>query len=170
MASKKNVDATNIRVIDDSYTHVTRHATEDIWDRDDTATDHSIRGIEVVDDSSYYDLTVSFKVSPGEQYYLVYVNYDTGDSFGRDEGRVEWIDLFKSAELADDLAKKIAEDKRQYPNFFSNNEEGTWSHQLTYTLDNGEEASLYTATWKGYFEHFNYVEVVPVSVGSRRYR
>lgn len=183
---------TKIEVEADIHGYVTRHGDrEDRWDRDDTAQDVSITGIKIVDEKGYGDLEVNYVVDPNKEYYLVLVNYDTGDSFGRDEGQVCYVDLFESKEKAQALVDAIYNDKMGYPKYFDHEmaleaqkkqdkKDGKKVekskpkyevvNQVKYLLDDGTEATCYTGTWKGYFEHFNYVEAIPVSVSGGRYR
>ena len=154
--------ATNVRVVDDVHQHVTRHGDpDDRWDRDSTASDHHIRGIEVTD--GYFDLTVPFEVKEGHQYYLVYVIYDTGDSFGRDDGQITFLDLFESREKAEALADAVSADYRGQSSFFGKGGKNV-SHQVKYVREDGTECTCYTGTWKGYFENYCGVSVEQVSV------
>ena len=89
----------HISVIDDVYTDVTRKAdSEDDWSRDSTSQSHSIKGIKV--HPEYGDIDCSFDVEPVTDYYLLYYNYASGDSFGSDTGKIEFIALYNDKELA----------------------------------------------------------------------
>lgn len=144
----------HIRIYDNSWMEVTRKCdNDDEWDRDDTAITHSIQGFSVLEGAvGYGDLLTSLKeIKLGKPYFLVYVLYDTGDSFGRDDGQIEYINLFESEDLAEELVRKIEDD--------SKNEA---YNSIEYTLDNGETREFYNGAWKGYFEWFHgaYVERV----------
>jgi hypothetical protein len=145
----EKVDGLKVKIIDEVWTEVTREAPEDSeWDRDDTYQHHYIKGFEVVEDGSYYDFQTSLKeVAFDKPYFLVYVNYDTGDSFGRDEGRIEFVDLFESNKLARILIEKLEEDA-EIDSLKSTN-------RVYYKVDSGEKRECSTWAWKGYFEHVN---------------
>lgn len=136
----------------DGYRYVTRPADPtDDWDRDDTAASLSVRGIHVVQKQGYRDLTVPFDVIPGRAYWLVWVDYDTGDSFGRDGNQFEAIDLFEDYELAR-ACGKACEDLEEELN-------GKYVYDsLQYERQNGERVKVH-APWLGYFENLNRVEV-----------
>lgn len=133
----------------DRYEYVTREASDanDPYDRDSTAADICINGIRVVSDC-YSDIDVPFDVVPGETYYLVWADYETGDSFGYDNNRVEFIDLFKSKELAEECAS-IARAVKGYTYIFKR--------------ENGQDCTQ-SVPWTGYFESLNAINVEPVSV------
>lgn len=161
-----------VRIHADAHTVITRHADPDEkWDNDSTDTTTNVQGIEFVGEKDYFDLVVPFAPQNGETYYLVYVNYDTGDSFGTYGGQICYLDLFKSKELADKLAKKIEEDTKVPFEFSLGKKAKKEPNTVKYFWDNGKQVSCYTGSWKGYFERFNYVAVESVSVRySRKYR
>ncbi len=149
--SKKesNPNVTYIKVVDHVSTEVTRYATRAEWDNDDTEESHDIQGLEVVDnpDIGYHDLVVNFPVEKNVNYFLLYVSYDTGDSFGRYCGKVEFVSLFKEESEALVARKKILKMKE------------ITSIQID---NNGHKETVYNGSWTGYFESVNgiYVETV----------
>jgi hypothetical protein len=154
-------DFTNIRIKDRSIEETTREATEDQWDRDDTATYHYIDEIEIVGDDDYNDLVVPFKVNPNESYYLLSVVYSTGDSFGRDDGRIEHIELYSDKKLAEANATAIEEHyKNHKQNYFSNDKV-----ELIITNQSGKKYACY-CSWMGYFEYIQEATVTGVTVKS----
>ena len=150
----------DITVIDDTYEEVTRSATEDQWDRDDTNTTHHISGIKLVGKNDYTDLTVPFKVEPGKTYYLLSVIYDTGDSFGRDEGRIEFIELYTDLELAKKNQAVIEDHNKKYRKVYHYDRK---TPKLVMENQVGTEIDYYP-TWYGYFERLSYVSVDSVMV------
>jgi len=44
---------------------------------------------------------------PNTDYYLLYYRYGTGDSFGQDTGRIEFVGLYQDQELADKCAEAM---------------------------------------------------------------
>lgn len=147
---------TNVRVLNDKHVIVTREATKDQWDRDDTDTSHSVQSIEVVSERAYLDLTVDFEVEAGGQYYLLYGVYSTGDSFGRDvDAGIDYVDLFQSKEVADENLKRLEANSREV------------TSTVKLVTEQGLEYN-YSVPWKGYFERLSYVEVLQVSAGYKR--
>ena len=132
----------NVRIIDETYGGVSREATEDEWDRDDTYTDHNIQGFRAVKEKDYYDLSVGFDVKKYKHYYLVYVIYDTGDSFGRDDGQIEFVGLYQDRSVAEENKRRI--DKNEKVDSFS----------VKLVTEDDEEFDCHTP-WKGYFECFH---------------
>lgn len=167
-----------INIIRKKHTHITRHAERDEWDRDDTSSDWDVLGIQLVpDDENYGDLYAKFPIKINTTYWLVYVVYSTGDSFGRDEnGALEEIEIYEDETMAWDCAGEIKKHADMYSTF-----ERTYGKPKvkrpkdfnSYTLKviggNGKEMEVY-APWNGYFESLSYVEVRPVTIINRTRR
>lgn len=163
-----------IKVIDNSYTYQTVSGETDndspYCYRGETNTEHDIQGIKKTSGSEYFDLEVPFDVEFGKSYFLVYVIYSTGDSFGNDYGRIEFIDLFQKEKLANSLKKKIEQHYNEYveSNLYSYVGGRTVKrakaphHTIKYTNNEGKEIDLYTGPWIGYFERLQdvYCELV----------
>ena len=151
----------NIHVVNESTEEITRHATRDKWDRDDTRQSHDIQGIQIVPKKAYYDLTVSFDVVPDKSYYLIYVLYGTGDSFGHDENRIAFIELFQDKAKAKALKKLIEDNHAEV-----HDKDGlsfTDSYTMKYLNEQGTEIVL-QKNWEGYFESFNGCKVQEVEL------
>lgn len=122
--------------------------------------DSGITDVSVIDENetcTYHSET--FKVPDGtEKVFVVYMIYDTGDSFGRAYGKISIMHCTASEEAADKLAKYITEHGDEYT--------------IKYTDDFGREISLYNSG-AGYFEHIQYVGVEAFTIGTggskRRY-
>lgn len=166
-----------INIISKKSTYVTREATQDKWDRDDTSSDWAVNGIELVpEEHGSADLYAKFPVKINKTYWLVYAIYSTGDSFGRDEnGSLEEIEIYEDETMAWDCAREI----RKHADMYSAIER---SYRLkmkkpkdfdSYTVKviggDGKEMEVHTP-WNGYFESLSYVEVIPVTVGNRSRR
>lgn len=137
-----------------THTELTREPdSSDSWDRGSTSSSHEILGLVLnSNDCSFLSerLDIDFDVHAGENYYLLYAVYDTGDSFGHDDDRgIEFIDLFKSEEKADKAYEVICRDSKQ-PRIYIETETG--------------KTHNFYAPWNGYFESLSYVEVKPVSL------
>lgn len=168
-----------INVVTEKSTHVTRVATRDRWDRDDTASDWGVIGIELMpEENGSADLYAKFPIQINKTYWLVFVVYSTGDSFGRDEnGSLEEIEIYEDETIAHDCAREI----RKHADMYSEFERGYRRPKTKkpkdfndYTLKviggDGKEMEVY-APWNGYFESLGYVEVASVNIvnHNRRY-
>lgn len=144
-----------IRVLYNEYTEVTRVAdSDDEWNRDDTSTTYSIGNVRVVPEREWFDFPVGFTPERGESYWLVYVVYSTGDSFGYDEnGGIEFIDLYRTLEEAQAVVDAIEE-----------NDRGANEYSIPIRNSVGDEYNLSCSAWTGYFENLTYAEARQVTV------
>lgn len=163
MAKKVEVPVWYVAVRTNSHRSITRHRDPDEqWDGDDIANDIRVEGFEVVSKDQYSDFPVSFEPVVGVTYWLVAVTYNTGSSFHREDGCMEFVSLFQHEADADRVAKEIQEHYRKY------REDKVDSYSVTVTLPEGE-LSFYSP-WCGYFERMVCVEVLPVSMnGYKKY-
>lgn len=119
------------------------------WIRADTYEDHHITGITVCGKDEYADIEVAFPIDDNKTYYLVYAIYDTGDSFGRDYGKLEVVGLFQNKDKAE-AVKNVCKDSEEF------------SSLILKTEDDVEYD--YYPPWYGFFEHLQgvYVQIVRV--------
>lgn len=140
---------TYVKIDYDTHGYVTRQGdANDRWDHDDTAQDHTINGVHVVGAEQYHDLAIDFEPD-GTACYLLYVIYDTGDSFGRDDGRIEFIGLYRDREVAEENKRRI--EKMDYKDKYT----------VQLVTEDGRKYKMH-APWVGYFEHFQYTEIQQV--------
>jgi len=113
---------------------------DDNWDRGDTDASYSIHGFEIVGDNDYFDGSISFEPDYKTPYFLLYVMYGTGDSFGSDGGQLLIVDLFENMETA----KKNEEIIRNHGE----------DHSITLVTEYKGKLTKYKtdAPWVGYFE------------------
>jgi hypothetical protein len=78
---------------------------DDEWDSGDDGYDNTLIGLTT--DNIGEHIPLCFDLVKGEDYFLVWVEYTTGDSFGSTIGNTEVIDLFKTESLAKDCVKVI---------------------------------------------------------------
>jgi len=146
---------TEITIIDETYGGYSRTPNyDDKWDSGDQFTDHHITGFRIAKKFEYRDLVASFVPKKNRPYYLLYGIYDTGDSFGRDCGQIEFFDLYDNLEAAD-ASCKILE------GFTGNHKDNDDDHSVT-IFDNEFKPYKTTVPWLGYFECLQgvYVETV----------
>ncbi len=134
-------------LITSSYTHETSTArSDDAWDRADTQTDWTIRGLERNPEYGQ-DLVFSKDLKRGAEAFVVYVIYNTGDSFGRDDSKyLVPIALFDSAEKAQACVDAI--ESHSDADDIDGPDEVSFT--VKYIDNDGNEQSEY-ASWKGYF-------------------
>lgn len=150
---KKETSKFNIRILKESTTEVTRESdTTDPWDKDDVEYNHTIFGFEVEPDGMYWDFIMSNNPK-GKTLYLVYVLYNTGDSFSRSDNCIELIGLYEDLEDAVKVQTAIEKDSNK-----------TTYTPLTVDLPKkGVTETIGVSTWRGYFESFNDCVVMPVN-------
>lgn len=149
LSLREEIEMPHIRVDYDRHEYVTRHGrADDQWDRDDTAAIIGINGIEVVSEPSYRDLSVPFEIDFNRSYLLLWADYNTGDSFGHDANRVEFIDLFETIERAEAARQKLSK---------------ATEYSSGYTREDGTGIS-YHIPWNGYFESLNDINITVVRV------
>jgi len=192
MAKKKIVPLMYpVEVYDQTRTYVTRERNkESDWDRDDIANETSVKGVGPGRTDWFTEITTPFPLERGNEYYLVYVTYRTGDSFHREDGRVRYIDLFISREKAEACAQEIEKHYRLTDKGAGWGKEadvkklrpkGFCEWQVSYLNEAGTEITT-SVSWAGYFERLNGVTIerviarynqtdeVPEDAGFIRYR
>lgn len=141
-----------IRVVDNNREWYTREIDpSDDWDAGDSAMDLDVVRLEVVTDKSHWQIETPFDLRVCETAYLVSAKYRTGSTFGSCEA-VEYVDVFKTYEDARSLADLIEKDGE-------NDEFNT-----LYYINDGADRSIYTGSWKGYFEQLLSVTIHDVPV------
>lgn len=124
---------------------------DDEWSRDSTAGETYPVSLKEVSRNSYFDLVVDAPKDTTE-FYIVYVQYKTGDSFGRDGGQLECVSLHTDKTIAEQNKDRIQQHHStdgkkfgasQYPNF-----------SVVLLTDSGKEFQVHTP-WNGYFEQID---------------
>lgn len=94
----------------------------------------------------------TFKVPDGTtKVFVVYMIYDTGDSFGRSYGEIDIVHCTADETAAHNLAARITKNPNDYI--------------IEFKDDFGRDISI-SNTGAGYFERIQYVEVESFAVGS----
>ena len=107
---------------------------------------------QIADDADVPYRSESFVIPDGAEYvYVVYMIYDTGDSFGRAYGKIDILHATISEAEADKLAKHVTKHSEEYT--------------IKFKDDFGREISINNAG-AGYFEDIQYVGVERFAIGS----
>lgn len=178
MKKQKDQKESGLKVICKSYCQYNNDgedSTESYCYRGTTNTSHTVEGLELVD--RYPDVTCCFPVVEGDDVYLVYVIYSTGDSFGHDtDSSIVFIDVFQNKEKAEATAQlirkhadwyleknarwaRLDQKKKDQPSFKD-------SYSLEYIRENGKKNTLSTS-WNGYFESLSSVVVEKFTINSK---
>jgi hypothetical protein len=137
----------NIVIEDISNTHLAEAGDGQEWGRRDCHyTSHHIVGFRT--SKTYSNITVPFRTKMHTPYYLLYCLYRTGDSFGYDEGNIEYINLYKDRELAEFNKRLIEQHYKKYEDSHEFNDD-RFSVQLFLTAKRPYKLHC---PWIGYFE------------------
>ena len=78
------------------YQNLGGYDPDDEWSRDSTSQDVYLRGWSFDRPSADYEsVDLEFTPKKSDTLYALCVSYDTGDSFGRDDGQLEVVHLFR---------------------------------------------------------------------------
>jgi hypothetical protein len=129
------------------------------WSR---STAHSIQGFREAKEGEYHDLVVSFKPEKNRNYFLLYVLYGSGDSFGRSTGNIVFVGLYEDEALAEENAKRIADHAEAY-------KKGKAEDEFSVTLKEDDAAeSKMSTSWNGYFERVEDIVVERISSEAKK--
>jgi hypothetical protein len=110
---------------------------EDSWSRDSTDGTVDIVGAVKVEGDGYDILGIDKELTVGDVIYLVWAQYTTGDSFGRDGAQYELLEVFTN--------RVEAEKRRKY--YEEAKDDGSYGEKGPYL------------SWFGYFENLDGVYV-----------
>jgi hypothetical protein len=105
------------------------------------------------DEKQPYDSEVFLLPDDTTRVHVVYMIYDTGDSFGRADGKISIVHCTANEDAAHQIAKMIQDDPEQF--------------SFKFTDDFGRKISLYNSG-AGYFERISYVEVESFDLGKKK--
>jgi hypothetical protein len=141
----------NVKIDIISDNCVTREANpEDRWDVDDLDWNHDIRGFKVVEKKEYWDFVMENNPK-GKSLYLVYVLYNTGDSFHLEENLICLVGLYEDVDDAKTVMHAIKSD-------YTKNSEKFYPIDVNLPKK-GTTETICTASWKGYFTSLNSVNL-----------
>jgi len=107
-----------------------------------------------------YGEPIDFEVENGEEVFVVWAEYSTGDSFGRSSGSFDVVTVYKSEDKANKAAKILTSPVSDGKDYYE-----SWTVELT---TEGGSLLKYNRPWMGYFEHLEGVNVTPAIIGSGR--
>jgi hypothetical protein len=141
-------------VTEESYCHSSYQSPELYGDWEENNS-YSISGVKVVDDD--------YKTSYGEEGYIIpddsefayviHMNYDTGNSFGRSTGNGAILGVFGKSEVATAAMKTIQEQVKKE------------EYSIKVQDDFGNAISIHNPG-AGYFESVNYVDLTGYKLNS----
>lgn len=131
------------------------------WSGEDTDTNYTINGFNVVGEKDMWDFVLSYDPT-GKTMYVVCAFYDTGDSFGSTENCLCLVSLQEHFQDAQAILRACESDYKAYQ------EKGTWDYKpLSVVLPAaGKTEEVYTGMWKGYFERLRELRVETLGAGT----
>lgn len=140
---------------------ITRHAKEgERWDGDDTEESHDIHGFSVVKEKDGWDFILPYDPT-GKTLYLVCAFYDTGDSFHREENKLDLVSLVDDYADASTILRYIETDYK----LFQESDKYDYKPSTVHLPHSKRNEEIYTSTWKGYFERLREVRVETLNAG-----
>lgn len=118
--------------------------------------DYQYDCVTVTGEKGYYDVALfPGEIEPGygDNVYVVYVSYNTGDSFGHEENARVHLWAFSDEDRAWRFSCAIKNDAEQNPNYDFKNKPFKF-----------EGVPVNTNEWKGYFENFNECNYVTLTL------
>lgn len=118
--------------------------------------DNSFENVEKVSKNGYPDVLSIFDLQIGEEGFVVWMEYSTGDSFGYStRGSVEPVGIFKDKKVAQELVDAINSwdpDKAR---------EKSWDerNRFYFKTSDGQVFDYGFAPWSGYFENLDEVHI-----------
>lgn len=153
-------DIYSIEVVDNEYTdNLGGQREDDKWSRDSYSTSHNIVGFKSALDAGnrYYDLTVPYMPEDDVTYYVLYVVWTTGDSFGSDPGRgIEYIGFYTADQLG------VANENMRTIEQNDSDRSKRDGNSIKLKTPDGKKTFTQSCGWKGYFESLDYVDIADV--------
>jgi hypothetical protein len=139
--------------------HRDSHHGADKWDYSWSEDHDYTYGRATIVEKGYSDVTLfpgEAEVEVGDDIHVVYVSYDTGDSFGREYGCRTHLWAFSDRRRAYRLVETVREDAEAEPDY-------DFDHKPLMF----DDVPISTNDWKGYFERFNHADVETICVGKK---
>lgn len=122
---------------------------------------HDISGLIPVEEGCYFDMVVPFDLVKGQDYFLVYGIYSTGDSFSNTSGKLQLVDVYTTREKAERCVKSLVE----HYAFYTNPPKKIRGKNRQYNeygvciKDDMGVKYKFGVPWTGYFESLSGVEI-----------
>ena len=143
---------------------------DDEWSRDSTRTSWSFERLSP--NNEHPCVTIDKELfEKNEEFWYVFAIHSGGDSFGHDEGAYKTdVGLYADRALADKVARAIREHADAYCRYHRgyNPKERAPKGWDAYSLKLPDGQTI-CASWNGYFESLDYVEVVSVDLKNGQY-
>ena len=117
---------------------------------------------------AYETVSTTISLEEGREYFLCYVTYTTGNSFGRDECPCyDFVDVYEKREDADTAAQKIREHMEETRGYGSYKSGLTHDdkHRVSLQMANGSKVE-YWCPWQDYFAADQIIYTMPVRLNS----
>lgn len=110
------------------------------------------------DDEEYPDLVSDLDIPAGEEVFVVWLEYSSGDSFGWGQNTgVEVVGLFQDYAAAVELRDRIEPTRHgEFP--FD-------GARIKYQAKDGQDINIYYGTWTGYFENLETIHIEKAVMG-----
>lgn len=158
--------------------------------------DTTVTGLSTSKKKDFYDFDTDFDTEPGQELYLVWGNYNSGDSFGHESGKPEFVELFDDYDKACDFAKALRlhyewcnyKDNYEYRKLSGKQKQGVdrnMDYQVREVFDFAEKkheeldtddykvtyhGKTYFIPWNGYFESLNDIHVDALTLDTNKSR
>lgn len=138
MATKKKTEtlATPIRFEYDVYSNYSYRSPEEYGSWEENNSFSMGEKFWIPKAKNNYHLLVPFVPEAGKDYFVVYCVYSSGDSFGSEFGKYEFLAFFDSEEKASDLIRVLLEETKK--------------EEYKYSVEH--DGVVYYLPWVGYFE------------------
>jgi hypothetical protein len=107
---------------------------------------YSVSGIGLTNEAyfSAHEFELPYDVKIGDQLFVVFVTYSTGDSFGTARGQGDVVAVFKDQNLAFEAAREIRKDEN--------------ADEFLFLMEDGTKQKFHNVA-SGYFEHITTIGV-----------
>lgn len=134
----------------DRTTNLGGYDADDPWSRDSTRSDYTVTGAKIAGSKSRYGACPISDCEVGDKIYVIWADYQTGDTFGSDSA-IEFLAAFKSEAKA----------RRCFDKANHKTKDSGWDIQVE--LDDGTQYTVHIP-WLGYFEHLEELHMTEVTV------
>ena len=146
---------TEISIINEHNTIVTKERdSRTEWDNRVTISTNKIEGFKVIEPDEEWgtvDLIVPYEIDSDKTYYLVSVIFTDGDSFNKNAGQIDYVDMYEDAKIANATKKSIEN------SYKDKNEKD--SHSVEIFTNDGTAYKISSNNWTSYFNSLEEVRI-----------